>query len=101
MVDSWKVKRPSDVKRLLCRPFGACYVIVFTRGFTPGYILSALRACCRAKSLFALHGKNAEGLITFRKLVAPGVSPAVCAFPMPLPTMKAGATNAVAVGDLI
>ncbi|MBF8277056.1 MAG: hypothetical protein HW390_2129 [Candidatus Brocadiaceae bacterium] len=30
-----------------CRPFGAGYVIVFTRGFTPGYILSALRACCR------------------------------------------------------
>mgnify|MGYP001558839898 CR=1 FL=1 len=33
---------------LFCRPFGACYVIAFTRGFTPGYILSALRACCRA-----------------------------------------------------
>ncbi len=39
---------------LFCRPFGACYIISFTRGFTPGYILSALRACCRAKRLFAL-----------------------------------------------
>jgi len=35
----------------------------FTRGFTPGYILSALRACCGAKRLFALHEKVAEGLI--------------------------------------
>ncbi len=31
---------------LFCHPFGAGYVITFTRGFTPGYILSALRACC-------------------------------------------------------
>ncbi len=32
---------------LFCHPFGAGDVITFTRGFTPGYILSALRACCR------------------------------------------------------
>ena len=31
-----------------CHPFGAYYVIAFTRGFTPGYILSALRACRKA-----------------------------------------------------
>jgi hypothetical protein len=42
-------------------PFRACSIIPFTRGFTPGYILSALRACCRAKRLFALQGKVAEG----------------------------------------
>jgi len=29
--------------------------VSLTRGFTPGYMLSALRACCRAKRLFALH----------------------------------------------
>ena len=42
---------------LFCHPFGAGYVIAFTRGFTPGYILSALRACCRAKRYFAPHEK--------------------------------------------
>ncbi len=30
---------------LFCHPFGAGYVVAFTRRFTPGYILSALRAC--------------------------------------------------------
>ncbi len=35
----------------------------FTRGITPGYRLSALRDCCRAKRLFALHEKAAEVLI--------------------------------------
>ncbi|MBF8275321.1 MAG: hypothetical protein HW390_394 [Candidatus Brocadiaceae bacterium] len=32
---------------LFCHPFGAGYVIAFTRGFTSGYLLSALRAYCR------------------------------------------------------
>jgi hypothetical protein len=63
MVDSRIDKCPSHVKRLFCRPFGACYIIAFTRGFTPGYILSALRACCRTKRLFALFSflKNNRG----------------------------------------
>src|SRR4030067_1374070 len=43
---------------LFCRPFRACYIISFTRGFTSGYVLSALRACCRAKRFFALHEKK-------------------------------------------
>ncbi len=38
-------------------PSGLIIFCFFTRGFTPGYILSALRACCRAKKLFALHEK--------------------------------------------
>ena len=33
---------------LFCHPFGADYVVVSTMGFTPGSILSALRASCRA-----------------------------------------------------
>ena len=45
------------MKKLFCRPFGACYLASLTRGFTPGYVLSALRAFCRAKRLFALHEK--------------------------------------------
>ncbi len=44
-------------------PSGLVIFYFFTRGFTPGYVLSALRACCRAKRLFALHEKAAEGLI--------------------------------------
>ena len=43
---------------LFCRPFGAGYLCFITRGFTPGYILSALRACRRAKKLFALHEES-------------------------------------------
>ena len=49
---------------LFCHPFGAGYVMVFSRGFTPGYILSALRACCRAL-LYAplcVHSRKAEAL---------------------------------------
>ncbi|MEK6621360.1 MAG: hypothetical protein AABZ13_02650, partial [Planctomycetota bacterium] len=45
IINSRKNKYPSHVKPLFCRPFGTCYFIAFTRGFTPGYILSALRAC--------------------------------------------------------
>ncbi len=44
---------------LFCRPFRACYIIALTRGFTPGYILSALRACCSAG--FQPAGFNAVG----------------------------------------
>ena len=39
---------------LFCHPFGAGYVIALTKGFTLGYILSALRACCRATCLYPL-----------------------------------------------
>jgi hypothetical protein len=35
----------------------ACCIIPFTRGYTPGYILPALRTCGRAKRFFALHEK--------------------------------------------
>ena len=42
---------------VFCRPFGAGYLVSLTRGFTPGYVLAALRACCRAKRLFALYEK--------------------------------------------
>ncbi len=53
-----KVNVPVMLKILFCRPFGACYLVSLTRGFTPGYVLSALRACCRAKRFFALHEKK-------------------------------------------
>ena len=58
-----KISVPVMLCILFCRPFGAGYLCFFTRGFTPGYILSALRACCRAKRLFALREKVAKGLI--------------------------------------
>ena len=53
-----KVNVPVMLKILFCRPFGACYLVSLTRGFTPGYVLSALRACCRAKGLFALQRQS-------------------------------------------
>ncbi len=69
---------------LFCRPFRACYLISFTRGFTPAYILSALRACCSAKSIFVqscsaedrvFHGKieGIDGLVTFEGTTAGGL----------------------------
>ena len=47
-------KCPAMINILFFRPSGLVIFIFLTRGFTPGYILSALRACCRAKRLFAL-----------------------------------------------
>ncbi|MBF8278250.1 MAG: hypothetical protein HW390_3323 [Candidatus Brocadiaceae bacterium] len=45
-----KVKIPDRLSILFCRPFGAGYILFLyqTSGFTPGFMLSALLACCRA-----------------------------------------------------